>query len=1522
MYGLKKYAKKILCGTLAAAMTLQMAAVSVTAQESGSADSGTPNVLFEDNFDSGSLREEWQIPDTAEVDVVDDGTGNYVLKLRPVDGEWGTSVELFPGKTEWQNYSVETDFVVNEWIDHGDAGMKQYDNIGLAGHSYTSPEQRWEIMYRRASQTFELNKYHYSSGGNKVEELGYELELGKVYKMKLTFEGEKVSAYVAPNGEEYGNPIFTTEQSNVKDGGIRLSACGAEATFDNVKVEGIETTIPVEKVELDKTEMNLEKGEKTVLNATVTPSTVSDKSVTWSSSNEEVAIVDKESGMVTAQAEGTAVITATSAADPSKTASCTVTVYETAECSTFYYVSTTGSDENPGTEEAPFATVQKARDTIRQLETLPEGGITVYLRGGEYYQDESITFTPEDSGEAGKPIVYTSYPGEQAVITGGKEITGWTPLEEEVPYMSEEAKGNLYVTDIETGWRFHDLYVDGERQQISQQMETKQFRTWPQFTGRLGEENTEFLEVNPEKGIKVRFEDGELDGLTGNPDIEIDCMTVMFWNALPQLTEVNEEDNTAYLYSYNPSNLGGDKDCFNSTDGGWYNILNDIKYLDQPGEWCVDSRAGKVYYWPKDKDFTSKKIVAPKPYELFRFQGDEESEEQSLIWEEQVEYITLDNLVIEYSDRLPESQFNQYDEIRNVENPDATIFMQGAANCKITNCVVQHSGSYGVTLSHYAQNIEILGNELGDLGSGGVNFSGYGPGFADVNKNNTVMYNNIHDLGVAPYRHTAGVSLYQSGGNTISYNYISDSPYAGVTILGAELESFNSNHDGAAWDFFGKGARQFGFRWGEIQLETDYSREESKKYLHSRNNVVEYNILDEYMTGLEDGGGLYAWGCGYDNRYANNIIIKTEKGMHWTFPLYMDDKVDRITVEHNLVWSMEQGTIDKGYGSNTWVDNKFSWPEKPEGYEELKAQIINTVETMTGKPLFGTIEKATLLKPDDQTKDALQPLLFSWKDADNASRYKLEVATDSEFTNVVYSSFTEDTQVSVSGLDWGNTYYWRVGSCVMAEPVVYSDARSIALLDGDLVIKVEAENFAAKEGMQLDGPGLGYIGSDCWAEYNVSIPEAGEYMVNYRIAANANAKGIAFTVNDTVLATTAFESTGGWQNWVSVSDTVTFAEPGEYTVRLNMLSDGFNFDYFELLPLTTSGPIDKTALKQAISNAEKYNEADYTKPSWAVFADALAKANEVNDNAEATQAEVDAAVKALEDAIAGLEKYVAPDKTLLQMTYEYALNQSTEGVTDSAKKFFEDAVAAAEAVLNDSKATQEEVDSAWENLVDAIHGLGLVQGDKSNLKMLIEMADEMVANIDKYVSTNWQQLVDALAEAKDVYNDGDAMEEDIQPAADALLNAILAQRFKANKSNLEDLINKAESIDLSQYTEESVTVFRAALMTANLVLTDDTLSEEDQDIVDTAAADLKQAMDNLEKLSSEGNQDESSTDSEEEDKDNSNSIQKPSDENSTGGDQSKNPSTGDSNHNLQWIIFGFAVVELGVILLARRRRAA
>ena len=74
------------------------------------------------------------------------------------------------------------------------------------------------------------------------------------------------------------------------------------------------------------------------------------------------------------------------------------------------------------------------------------------------------------------------------------------------------------------------------------------------------------------------------------------------------------------------------------------------------------------------------------------------------------------------------------------------------------------------------------------------------------------------------------------------------------------------------------------------------------------------------------------------------------------------------------------------------------------------------------------------------------------------------------------------------------------------------------------------------------------------------------------------------------------------------------------------------------------------------------------------------------------------------------------------------------------------------------------------------------------LEQLIAKAESMIPDQDKYVQDNWQTLVDALAAAKDVMADGDAMQEDVDVATQALMDAILAQRFKADKSVLEELV--------------------------------------------------------------------------------------------------------------------------------------
>ena len=281
---------------------------------------------------------------------------------------------------------------------------------------------------------------------------------------------------------------------------------------------------------------------------------------------------------------------------------------------------------------------------------------------------------------------------------------------------------------------------------------------------------------------------------------------------------------------------------------------------------------------------------------------------------------------------------------------------------------------------------------------------------------------------------------------------------------------------------------------------------------------------------------------------------------------------------------------------------------------------------------------------------------------------------------------------------------------------------------------------------------------------------------------------------------------------------------------------------------------------------------------------------------------------------------VRSNKTLLQKTYDYAKNLSTEGVTDSAKAYFEKVLAEAEAVLNDGLADQETVNQAWDNLLEGIWRLGITQGDKTMLEQLIIKADSMIPNQDKYVQDNWQQLVDALADAKAMMDNGDALEEDIQPVADALLEAILAQRFKADKSNLEDLINKAESIDLSKYTEESVAVFQAAFKAANAVLADESLSEDDQDVVDNAVAELNAAIENLSVKDDATNPDDGKDDNSKPDdgKDEGNNNTSTSDNTSKPDSDKNDPAaTGDATPVL--LMAALATVAAAGVYLFRRR---
>jgi len=79
-----------------------------------------------------------------------------------------------------------------------------------------------------------------------------------------------------------------------------------------------------------------------------------------------------------------------------------------------FFVSTKGSDKNPGTLSSPWLTIQHAANTVT-------AGATVYVLGGTYH--ESVNFP--NSGTAAAPIAFQSYPGQTAIIDGtGVPVSG------------------------------------------------------------------------------------------------------------------------------------------------------------------------------------------------------------------------------------------------------------------------------------------------------------------------------------------------------------------------------------------------------------------------------------------------------------------------------------------------------------------------------------------------------------------------------------------------------------------------------------------------------------------------------------------------------------------------------------------------------------------------------------------------------------------------------------------------------------------------------------------------------------------------------------------------------------------------------------------------------------------------------------------------------------------------------------------------------------------------------------------
>ena len=96
-----------------------------------------------------------------------------------------------------------------------------------------------------------------------------------------------------------------------------------------------------------------------------------------------------------------------------------------------FYVSPSGADTNPGTEAAPFATLVRARDAIRDWRKSGDPGtglITVVIRNGIYRFHDTLTLATQDSGTEQAPVVWRAAHGEHVRLVGGVRLNNWRPV--------------------------------------------------------------------------------------------------------------------------------------------------------------------------------------------------------------------------------------------------------------------------------------------------------------------------------------------------------------------------------------------------------------------------------------------------------------------------------------------------------------------------------------------------------------------------------------------------------------------------------------------------------------------------------------------------------------------------------------------------------------------------------------------------------------------------------------------------------------------------------------------------------------------------------------------------------------------------------------------------------------------------------------------------------------------------------------------------------------------------------------
>lgn len=313
-----------------------------------------------------------------------------------------------------------------------------------------------------------------------------------------------------------------------------------------------------------------------------------------------------------------------------------------------------------------------------------------------------------------------------------------------------------------------------------------------------------------------------------------------------------------------------------------------------------------------------------------------------------------------------------------------------------------------------------------------------------------------------------------------------------------------------------------------------------------------------------------------------------------------------------------------------------------------------------------------------------------------------------------------------------------------------------------------------------------------------------------------------------------------WKEFQAVVDVVRNIAENEESTNKDML-----YAYTQALKaadvLIEKPEVSKLASE--VLDSATVTEEEYTPESYERYQEAVAEAQTVLNNANATDVEISAAWTKLVQAKAELVGKNDTDKAALSEAVINARKQYTElsGYTEASAAAYTAALQAAEDILRSSSATAEQSEEALNNLQEAINGLVATTG------LSTAIADAKELDLSSYTEESAAAFTNALKEAETLLGNSAATQAQIDAALQKLNDAKSALQPKPQPSaptttGLATAIADAKKLDLSGYTAESAAAFTNALKEAETLIGNPAATQAQVDAALKKLNDAKSAL--------------------------------------------------------------------------------